>query len=216
MKNRTQRLSLIAVLAALYVASNVIPISVFIGGAGFITAGILVLPVVAGLLRPTDAAGAAIASALGLFAFQLSYVPIFGFYGLVIPATGMFLGALSFRKSPLIPATYVALGAAWYVSFSHGTLLWLLPYGAAIALSIGSTLRMLGGSGNLLTHCVNATTCELVTMNIGSISLLLLPGELWSFITPFMLFERALAVAGSYLILLSLKRINIGTRLATS
>jgi hypothetical protein len=213
--NRTRRLSLIAVLAALYVASNVIPVSVFIGGAGFITAGILLLPVVAGLLRPTDAAGAAIASALGLFAFQLSYIPIFGFYGLVIPAAGMILGALGFRKSPLIPATYVALGAAWYISFSHGTLLWLLPYGGAIALSVGSALRMFGSSGKLLTHCVNATTCELVTINISSISLLLLPGELWLFITPFMLFERALAVAGSYLILLTLARTNISTRLTT-
>jgi hypothetical protein len=206
--NRTKGLALVAVLAALYVAANAIPIDVFIGGSGFITAGIVLLPIMARLVRPREAIVLAVLAPLGLLAFQLSVIPVFGFFGLAIPALAILLGSLGSHKSQLIPASYVAFGAVWYILFSGGTLLWLAPYLVAIALALGYETKLLKRNDRLQTvvHVLDTTMCELVTMNMLSISLLLLPGVLWTIILPFMILERSVAVIGGSSVLLVLAR----------
>lgn len=207
---RTRSIALAATFTALYVASNAIPISAFIGGAGFITAGIILLPVLARLLKPREAILVGILAPLGLFAFQLSLIPVFGFFGMLIPATALIFGSLGFHRSYLIPTAYAVFGLAWYVLFSGGTFLWLLPYFILIAFALMNQVRHFtkGGKWDILLHGLATTMCELVTMNIASISILHLSGGLWSLITPVMYFERSIAVAGSGIILLSLMRVK--------
>jgi len=211
----TRRLALAALLVSLYVAANSIPIDAFIGGAGFITAGIILLPVVSGLLRPRVALIAAVLASIGLLAFQLSIIPIFGFYGLLVPTMGIVLGSLGFHRSLAYPAVYIVLGAVWYVLFSGGTIFWLVPYALVIGLIAAKQARIfkLGKKGDLTIFCFVATMCELVTMNIGSISLLNLPGPVWLIITPFMFLERTVAVVGSSSILFGLLRLKGPLRL---
>lgn len=208
--SNTRRLALAALLVSLYVASNTVPIDAFIGGAGFITAGIVVLPVVAGLLKPRDALIAAFLASVGLLAFQLSIIPIFGFYGLLVPTTGIVLGSLGFHRSLAYPSAYIVFGALWYIFFSGGSGLWLVPYALAIGFVAVKQARFvkLGKKGDLAIYCFTATMCELVTMNIGSISLLHLPSQVWLVITPFMFAERTVAVIGSSSILLGLSRLK--------
>jgi len=205
---RTRRLSLIAALTALYIAGNTVPISAFVGGAGFITAGIILLPVIARLLRPREAVVAAVLASLGLFALQLSIIPVFGFYGMLVPALGITLGSLGFHKSYLYPSAYVAFGAFWYVAFARGTPLWLTPYFLVIGLAVADQAKHfeVGRRLDVVLHSLDTTMCELVTMNLGSISLLNLTGAIWTIITPFMFFERAVAVLGASSILLALGR----------
>lgn len=162
------------------------------------------------LLRPKEAVIAAILTSLGLFALQLSIIPVFGFYGMLIPALGIVFGSLGFHRSYLYPTAYVAFGALWYIVFSNGTSLWLAPYFVVIAMAIADQVRpfKVGKRADVLLHSFDATMCELVTMNIGSISLLHLPGELWTVIAPFMFFERTVAVIGATSILLTLIRIK--------
>ena len=207
---RTRRIALAATFTALYVAGNAIPISAFIGGAGFITAGIILLPVLARLLKPKEAIIVAILAPLGLFTFQLSLIPVFGFFGMLIPAMAIILGSLGFHRSYLIPTAYVVFGLVWYVLFSGGTFLWLLPYFIVVALALANQFRRFakGGKWEILLHSLEVTVCELVTMNIGSVSILHLPGGLWLLITPVMYFERGLAVIGSAVILLALIRVK--------
>jgi hypothetical protein len=207
---KTRRITLIAAFSALYIVGNTIPISAFIGGAGFITAGIILLPVIARLLKPKEAIVGAITIPLGLFVLQLSIIPIFGFYGFFIPASGIIFGSLGFYRSYLYPAGYVAFGALWYIIFANGTLLWLLPYFLIIIMTMMNQVRRFKVDDrlNVVLHSFNASMCELVTMSIGSISLLHLPRELWAIITPFMYLERAIAIIGASLILLALIRIK--------
>ncbi len=211
----TRRLALAALLVSLYVVANGIPIDAFIGGAGFITAGIVLLPVVAGLLKPREALLAAVLASIGLFAFQLSIIPIFGFFGLLVPILGIFFGSLGFHRSLAFPAVYVIFGAFWYAFYSGGTVVWLAPYALAIALIAVKATGVLrpGQKFDLVVFCFAATMCELVTMNIGSISLLHLPGPVWVLITPFMLLERGVAVVGSSAILLGLNRLKAPLKL---
>ena len=203
-------MALVAVLTALYIAANAVPIDAFIGGAGFITAGILILPVIARLVRPRESLILAIAAPLGLFALQLSVIPVFGFYGMLIPASAIVLGSIGFRKSYLVPTAYIVAGAIWYVLFSNGTLIWLAPYALAIGLSAVNQVRpfVLGTRREILFFCFLTTMCELVTMNIGSISLLQLPGGLWTIIAPFMFVERTVAVIGASAVLVALIRVK--------
>ncbi len=211
----TRRTALVAVLVALFVVGNAIPIDAFIGGAGFITGGIILLPVIARLLRPKEAVVVAVLASVALFVFQLSIIPVFGYYGMLVPALGIVLGSIGFHKSYVYPMSYVVFGAIWYLLFSRGTLFWLLPYFVVIAMTMVNQIRPFEVSKrlNVVLHSLNTTMCELVTLNIGSISLLHLPGELWTIITPFMLLERTLAVVGASSILLSLIRVKNVLRL---
>ena len=201
---------MVAVLTAVYIAANAVPIDAFIGGAGFITAGILILPVIARLTKPWESLIIAVAAPLGLFAFQLSVIPIFGFYGMLIPASAMVLGSLGFRKSYLIPMGYITLGALWYVWFSGGSPVWLAPYALAAVLTVVNRVRPFasGTRAEAVFFCLLTTMCELVTMNIGSISLLKLPGSLWIAIAPFMFLERTAAVIGASSVLGALMRVR--------
>lgn len=167
------------------------------------------------LLRPREAIIVAILAPLGLFVFQLSLIPIFGFFGILIPAMAIILGSLGFHRSYLIPTAYVVFGLVWYVLFSGGTFLWLLPYFIVIVLALANQFHSFakGGKWDILLHSLEVTVCELVTMNIGSISILHLPGGLWLLITPVMYFERSVAVIGSAVILLALIRVKSILRL---
>ncbi len=162
------------------------------------------------LLRPKEAVIVAVLAPLGLFAFQLSLIPVFGFFGMLIPATAIVLGSLGFHKSYLIPTAYVVFGLAWYALFSGGTVFWLLPYLIVVVLALANQFRRFarGGKWDILLHSLEVTMCELVTMNIGSISILHLAGGLWLLITPVMYFERGVAVIGSAAVLLALIRVK--------
>jgi len=209
-QGRTRRLALVSLLAALYIAASALPIDAFIGGAGFITAGIILLPVVARLLEPWESVVFAVAASLGLLALQLSVIPVFGFYGMLIPAFALVLGSLGYHKSYLYPAAYIMFGALWYVLFSGGTFLWLAPYLIALGLAIANQFRPFrrGQRLEVVLHSLLVTMCELVTLNIGSISILHLPGLLWTVITPFMFVERTVAVVGATSILFALIRVK--------
>ncbi len=206
---------MVALFTALYIAGNAIPITAFIGGAGFITAGIILLPVMARLLKPRESVVVAFVAPLGLFIFQLSIIPVFGFFGMLVPALALIFGSLGFHRSYLYPSSYVAFGAIWYILFSHGTVLWLIPYLIVIGLAVADQLRpfTVGQRAEVVLHSLDATICELVTLNIGSISLLHLPGDLWAIITPFMFLERSIAVIGASSILLALIRVKRTLRL---
>jgi hypothetical protein len=206
----TRGLALIAVFTALYVVASAIPIDAFIGGAGFITVAIILLPVMAKVLRPREAVVMGAIAGLGIYAFQLSVVPILGFFGLLVPSLAIVLGALGFHKSPLIPAAYVLFGMVWYILFSGGTAVWLAPYVLVVALSVALQAGALGKGMRLKTVVLvlDATMCELVTLNIGSISVLHLPGALWTVITPFMFLERTVAVVGGSSLLFALARVR--------
>src|SRR5437899_11534718 len=117
MDSRTRRLALVALLSSLYVVANAIPIDAFIGGAGFITAGIILLPVLARLLRPKDSVVMALLASLGLLVFQLSVVPVFGFYGLLIPSSAIVIGSLGTYRSFIYPLLYFYTVAEWLILF---------------------------------------------------------------------------------------------------
>ena len=201
----TRELSQTAVLSAIFVVASIFPLSAFIGGAGFITLGIVFVPVIARMLKPYAALVSGLVGSAALYGLQLSIGPVFGPVSLLIPTSGIFLGSIAFhhRMGPIISWAYVAFGAAFYFMFSGGTLVWLAPYVIVVA-TLPLVLRHTKIRIPLL--CLYSTMCELITLNIGSITVLRLSGQLWSVIAPFMFFERTIATIGSLLVITAIRK----------
>ena len=199
---RSRQIALVSILAALYAAASFLPISVYIGGEGLITANVVILPVIAYLFDPPFAAAASLIGALVMFVTGASITPAYGLLTPTVPLAGAFFGSLvKWNRFAAIP--WALIGLASYLCFSGGTPLWavfyLLPVATALIGRRSSRLEA-------LNVCVAAAVGELVAMDLGSIFLLGFPGFLWALILPFAVYERTVAVAGSYALIKVFRR----------
>ncbi len=202
----TRDLTLSAVLAAFYIVSTFIPVDAFIGGAALISLEIVTVPVIAALLRPSQAAITIIVGSLGMALFQTGTFPFFGFFALLVPVIATILGsfAFHFRLGPLLAYAYVLVGAVFYLTFSKGgTLLWLVPY-ALVIFSLPLALKLTGTRSIAILAFYTAMTWQ-VTLNILSISVAGLTGLFWTGVVPFMFLERTIATVGSFVVITGLK-----------
>src|SRR6266571_7443716 len=203
---RTAELTLAAGLAAVYVATTFVPLTPFIGGPGFITLEIVMLPVIAALFRPALATATVFVGSLGMALGQPSFYAVFGLPGLLVPVAAVLLGSIAFhyKAGPLVPWGYVIVGALYYITFSQGgTPYWLVPY-ALVAFSLPLALRLRGWP-RIGLLCLYTAMAEQVTLNVLSISLLGLVGPFWTGVTPLMYLERTLATMGGTAVVVGLK-----------
>src|SRR6266571_7444980 len=141
---RTAELTLAAGLAAVYVATTFVPLTPFIGGPGFITLEIVMLPVIAALLRPALATTTVFVGSLGMALGQSSFYQVFGLAGLLIPLVAVGAGSIAFhyRLGSIVQWAYVLAGAVFYVTLSKGgTLFWLVPY-LLVIVSLPAAFRL--------------------------------------------------------------------------
>jgi hypothetical protein len=209
----TIELALTSTMAAVYIVSAFFALTPFIGGPGFITLEIVMLPIIAFLLRPPLAMAAALVGSLGSAFIQTSFFHVFGLPGLLIPLIAVALGSIAFHYEwgPIAPWTYVLGGAVYYVIFSKGgTLVWLAPY-ALVMISLPAALRAKDPYRTGLLAFYTAMS-EQVSLNVLSISLLNLTGGFWIGVTPLMFLERTVATLGGLAVIIALKS-RLGTRL---
>jgi|GEM_PF-4534545 len=219
-RNRTKRthvttieLALTSTLAAVYIVSAFFALTPFIGGPGFITLEIVVLPIIAFLLRPILATVAVLVGSVGSAFVQTGFYSVFGFAGLLIPILAVALGSIAFHYEwgAIVPWGYVLAGAVYYIVFSKGgTLLWLAPYIIVIA-SLPAALRIRDPYRLGLLALYTAMS-EQVTLNVLSISLLNLTGAFWTGVAPLMFLERTIATIGGFAVIVALKS-RLETRL---
>jgi hypothetical protein len=209
----TTELALTSTLAAVYIVSAFFALTPFIGGPGFITLEIVMLPIMAFLLRPLLAMAATLVGSLGSAFIQTSFFHVFGLPGLLIPLIAVALGSIAFHYEwgPIAPWAYVLGGAVYYIIFSKGgTLVWLAPY-ALVMISLPAALRAKDPYRTGLLAFYTAMS-EQVSLNVLSISLLNLTGGFWIGVTPLMFIERTVATLGSFAAIVALKS-RLGTRL---
>ena len=206
-------LALTATLAAVYIISALFALTPFIGGPGFITLEIIMLPIIAYLLKPALATAAILVGVIGSTFFQIGFYQVFGLPGLLVPILAVLLGSVAFhyRWGPIAPWAYILAGAVYYLAFSKGgTPVWLAPYTLAIVLlpvALGKRDPYRLGILALYT-----AMSEQVTLNILSISLLNLTGSFWIGVTPLMFIERTIATLGGFAVIIALKS-QLGTTL---
>ncbi len=209
----TIELALSSTLAAVYIVSAFFPLTPFIGGPGFITLEIVMLPIIAFLLRPFLAAAAVLVGSLGSAFIQTGFYHTFGLAGLLIPLLAVALGSTAFHYEwgAIAPWAYLLAGAVYYILFSKGgTLFWLAPY-TLVIVSLPAALRAKDPYRLGLLALYTAMS-EQVTLNVLSISLLNLTGDFWTIVTPLMFLERTVATLGGFAVIVALKS-QLGTRL---
>jgi len=218
-------LALIALFMALYGVLHLLPISVYIGGPGFITAAILFVPIIAYIFKPLHALLIAVGGSIIVFVLGLATAPVFGIFAIFMPVMAMGLGSIAFRHwiGKLGIIGWLLLEGLYYSIFG-GTVLWLIPY-AIVCVLMGFfviidftellTDNELGAEWFkwffLASMCYAITIVELAAMNTLSIGVLLLPPDLWIYIFPVAMVERAVALIGSMLLIKALvQREDIG------
>jgi hypothetical protein len=209
----TIELALTSTLAAVYVVSAFFALTPFIGGPGFITLEIVMVPIVAFLLRPMLATVAVLVGSLGSAFIQTGYYSVFGLPGLLIPLLAVALGSVAFHYEwgAIGPWAYVLAGAVYYILFSRGgTLIWLAPY-ILVIVSLPAALRV-REQYRLGLLALYTAMSEQVTLNILSISLLNLTGAFWTSVAPLMFLERTVATLGGFAVIIALKS-QLGSRL---
>jgi len=203
-KSASRELALAICFAALYAICAAIPISVFIGGSGMITAAIIMLPLMVELLNPATAVLAAFLGTLAMYSLNLAVAPVFGPPAILIPLVGAICGAATKTKVSVLPGLiWITSEMVLYLQFSGGTPAWIVPYLVTIGLCF---CYFIDERWQMISRAAITAISEQATMNALCIFQLQLPGELWAFITPFMYFERTVAVAGSVLLALAVRR----------
>jgi hypothetical protein len=93
----TRQVAMTAIWAAVYAVALLIPFSQFIGGAGFITLGIIMVPVFCKMLKPVSAMVAGVFGMVIAASVGAAIVPVYGLFSFVIPLTAGLLGSLAFH-----------------------------------------------------------------------------------------------------------------------
>lgn len=210
---KTKALSVAMIFAVVYVVLNFVPLSMFIGGAAFITASILWLPILAKRLPPRHAALAGFASGLVIVALSTGVAAVVGAYAFVIVFLTAVIGSIAFhyRRFAWLPAAWLITEGAVYMIYYHGeaTPLWLTHYAIGIVLSLAYTIT---GKFQQGLH-FSVAMVENAWLNLGSIFILNLPAELWIIIFPVSFIERVIAGVGSYIIDRAVERTGLYARI---
>lgn len=202
----SKQISMVALMATIYIITNLIPISPYIGAAVYIPLSIVFVPVMAYYLSPKEALLSASIGGLGSIFFNPGGVAIFGIFAILIPAVSVTLGSIGFmgRKYVLIPIGFLVLEFVFYVIWYSGraTFLWGTHY--LIAILLAGYYFAVHKYNMLLIPAI--AMCENAVLNIYSLTIAGLPADLWNFIVFPSMLERTIATIGAIFIIQALNR----------
>lgn len=201
-----KKLSLIAIMSTVYMITNMIPISQFIGATVFIPLSIVFVPVMAYYLSSKEALISASIGGLGSIFINPAGAAVFGIFAILTPAVAATLGSLGFmnRKYTLIPISFLMVEFFFYVIWYGGTATYLWGTHYAIAILLGLAYYFTGK--DILFLIPVTTMCENAMLNIYSITVAGLPASLWGFIIVPSMIERTIATVGAFMLIQGLNR----------
>lgn len=206
---RAVRASKIGVFGALYVATSLIPISVFIGAPSFLGLNLVITPVIALLLPPMEALYASLFG--GLIAFYVAPMQaMFGPYTILLPIAGATFGSLTSHRTKLgtlTSALYLVVAISAYLIKNYPFPYFTVPHLLAILVALaGSFKSKVPLRTKIPMYTYVSTMCEQGMMMILAVYLLGLPWPVFPGILPLMIYERAIATAGASSIVLGIIR----------
>jgi hypothetical protein len=207
--DKALRASRIGVFAALYAATSLVPISVFIGTPSFLALNLIITPVIAIILPPLEAFFASLFG--GTLAFYIApSQAMFGPYTILLPVVGATFGSLTYHKAnkgALATSAFLAIAITAYLIKNYPFPYFVVPHSIAIAFAALSAFKKM-----TLMHLKTplyayiSTMTEQGMMMIFAVHLLGLPWELFVGILPLMVYERVVATVGSSLIVVGLTK----------
>jgi len=206
-QNKALRASRIGVFAALYAATGLIPVSMFIGAPSFLALNLIITPAIAILLSPFEALFASFFG--GIIAFYVAPMQaMFGPYTILLPVAGATFGSLTYHKAKLgatISALFLMVAISAYLIKNYPFPFFIVPHSLAIVLALLSSFkRMTPLPAKIPIYVYVSTMAEQGMMMIFAVHLLGLPWQVFPGILPLMIYERAIGTIGSALIILAL------------
>lgn len=197
----------IGVFAALYAATSLIPISMFIGAPSFLALNLVITPIIAILLSPREALFASLFG--GIIAFYIAPMQaMFGPYTILLPVAGATLGSLAYHKAKLgasIGVLYLVAAILAYLIKNYSFPYFIIPHSLAAVLALVSSFKsMTPLHVRIPMYIYVSTMCEQGMMMIYAVHLLGLPWEVFPGILPLMIYERLTATIGGALIVFAL------------
>jgi len=205
--NSALRASRIGVFAALYAATGLIPVSMFIGAPSFLALNLIITPVIAILLSPFEALFASLFG--GIIAFYIAPMQVmFGPYTILLPVAGATFGSLSYHKRKLgasISALFLAVAVSAYLIKNYPFPYFIVPHCLAMLIALLSSLKkMTPVQVKIPMYAYVSTMAEQGMMMIFAVYLLGLPWQVFPGILPLMVYERIVGTIGSALVILAL------------
>jgi hypothetical protein len=200
---------MVGIFAALYTATSFIPISMFIGAPSFLALNVIITPVIAIILSPTDAF---LASSFGglLSFYAVPSQAMFGPYTILLPVCGATFGSLAYHKgkSGALLASLFLLGSiSAYLAVNYPFPYFVAPHSLATLLMLISLIKGMTPAKIKVPIFVFITTMsEQGMMMVLAVHLLGLPWQAFVGILPLMLYERIVGTIGATLIVLALAK----------
>jgi len=208
-QNRALRASRIGVFAALYAATSLIPISMFIGAPSFLALNLIITPVIAILLSPLEALFASLFG--GVIAFYVAPMQaMFGPYTILLPVAGATFGSLAYHKAKrgaFLSAIFLAAAISAYLIKNYPFPYFVIPHTLGVILALLSSFkRMTPLRVKIPMYAYVSTTAEQGMMMILAVHLLGLPWQIFPGILPLMIYERVIGTIGSALTIYALTK----------
>ena len=206
-RSRALRVSRVGVFASLYVATSLVPVSVFIGASSMLSLNLVITPAIAVLLSPVDAGFVALIG--GLLALWIAPgQAIFGVSTVLLPVAGAVFGSLAFHRKKigsLVAGAFLFIVGLIYLSSRCEFPYWITPHFLATVLAAFSTF-LTPKRIRIPMSCFIATMCEQAAMLVQAVFVLQLPAIVFATAFPLMLYERFVGTIGASLIALGCAR----------
>jgi hypothetical protein len=201
--------SRIGIFAALYLVTSLVPISMFIGAPSFLALNLIITPVIAILLTPSEAFFAALFG--GVISFYATPMQaMFGPYTILLPVAGATFGSLAFHKrklGALIVSIFLAIAISAYLIKNYPFPYFVFPHALAVSLALMNGLRrMTPFTAKIIMYTYVSTMAEQGMMMILAVHLLGLPWQIFPAVLPLMIYERIVGTVGSSLIIFALAK----------
>ncbi len=204
-RQNTVDLSLAAMVGAIYILTNMIPISQFIGSAVFIPLSIVVVPVMAWILRPRYAALASIIGGLGSLVLNPIGTAGMGVFAVLIPFVAVTLGSITIHVNGWTSIIWIIVEFIIYIIRYNGeaTYLWGTHYAVAAVIGIYA-LTTKKKSAIWLVPAI--TMGENAMLNLFSMYVVNIAAPIWSFIVIPSILERSIAAVGAIILIKGLAK----------
>ena len=208
--NKALRASRMGVFASLYVITSLVPISMFIGAPSFLALNLIITPVMAILLSPSEAFFASLFG--GIIAFYIApSQAMFGPYTILLPIAGATLGSLTWHKSKFgatVTSIFLITAISAYLVKNYPFPYFVVPHTLAIALALATSFKkMTQLHVKIPLYTYVSTMTEQAMMMIFAVHLLGLPWQVFVGVLPLMIYERLVGTFGSAAVAISLLRI---------
>ncbi len=212
---KSKDITLIALFAALYAATAMIPISTFIGAPSWLGLNLIITPVIALTLLPQHAFLSALIGGI----ISLMIAPsqaMFGPLTILLPVAGATFGSFvhhSDKDQHLIPVPFLFAAICVYeFNINYDPFIW--PHFIALVLAMLSviyrdemppTQRLF--KLKIPLNAFISTMCEQAMMMIMAVLILQLPSAAFIGILPLMLYERIAATVGASILAVAVKKV---------